>query len=167
MKAMMRKAAHAAARRVGLAPRSRVDELADSVQRGQTKIAELKKALEEARAEIRRWKTKAEEAARTAAASAKDESGKLAKRYEKVEEELARIREREEKHRARIADLHERAETAQRALRIAREQLMAIEVKLDMVEGALTVLDGRTRAALAASDRQTPETPSVEAAARR
>ena len=36
------------------------------------------------------------------------------------------------------------AET-ERALAIAREQLMAIEVKLDILEGAANVLDARTR----------------------
>jgi chromosome segregation ATPase len=41
---------------------------------------------------------------------------------------------------ARLAD-------AERALAIAREQLMAIEVKLDILEGAANVLDARTRAA--------------------
>jgi chromosome segregation ATPase len=34
---------------------------------------------------------------------------------------------------------------AERALAIARDQLMAIEVKLDILEGAANVLDARTR----------------------
>ena len=37
---------------------------------------------------------------------------------------------------------------SERSLAIAREQLMAIEVKLDILEGAANVLDARTRSAV-------------------
>jgi len=45
------------------------------------------------------------------------------------------------KLRARLAD-------AERELMVARDHLMAIEVKLDILEGAANVLDLRTRAAV-------------------
>lgn len=45
------------------------------------------------------------------------------------------------------------AET-ERALAIARDQLMAIEVKLDILEGAANVLDARTRASVDQGVRQ-------------
>ena len=43
----------------------------------------------------------------------------------------------------------EQVAAATRDLEVAREQLMAIEVKLDILEGAANVLDGRLRAARA------------------
>ena len=41
--------------------------------------------------------------------------------------------------------MQSRLAESERALAIAREQLMAIEVKLDILEGAANVLDARTR----------------------
>ena len=41
--------------------------------------------------------------------------------------------------------MQSRLTESERALAIAREQLMAIEVKLDILEGAANVLDARTR----------------------
>lgn len=50
--------------------------------------------------------------------------------------------------RHEIEDLRKRLANAERELLVAREHLMAIEVKLDILEGAANVLDIRTRAAL-------------------
>ncbi|HVG56313.1 MAG TPA: hypothetical protein VM846_17875 [Vicinamibacterales bacterium] len=44
--------------------------------------------------------------------------------------------------------MQSRLAESERALAIAREQLMAIEVKLDILEGAANVLDARTRSAV-------------------
>jgi hypothetical protein len=46
---------------------------------------------------------------------------------------------------AELVDLKQRLAESERDLVVAREQLMAIEVKLDILEGAANVLDGRTR----------------------
>jgi hypothetical protein len=47
-----------------------------------------------------------------------------------------------------MAKLREQLVTTERELILAREHLMAIEVKLDILEGAANVLDSRTRAAI-------------------
>lgn len=44
-----------------------------------------------------------------------------------------------------LQSLHERLAVAERDLAAARELLMAVEVKLDILEGAANVLDTRTR----------------------
>jgi chromosome segregation ATPase len=162
MRALMSKLAS----RAGLVPRAKADHLAEVVERGQGKIAELKKAIEDARSETKIWKTKCEETTKKVSETATEDSAKWAKRFEKVQEDLERVREREERHRARIAELHEKAQASERALRIAREQLMAVEVKLDIVEGALTVLDSRTRAALSAADRVSAAASAAQVAKR-
>ena len=47
-----------------------------------------------------------------------------------------------------FAAMQARLVEAERAATLAREQLMAIEVKLEILEGAANVLDARTRAAI-------------------
>lgn len=59
----------------------------------------------------------------------------------KLRSTVDRLRQRKDdvkKLRARVAD-------SQRELMVARDHLMAIEVKLDILEGAANVLDRRTR----------------------
>ena len=56
------------------------------------------------------------------------------------------------RERARLAA--ERLPEIERTAVHVREQLMAVEVKLDIIEGAITVLDARTRAALAAAEER-------------
>ena len=57
-----------------------------------------------------------------------------------------------DKIRQRQTDLEQllsvRLAEAEQALSVAREHLMAIDVKLDILEGAANVLDTRTRAAV-------------------
>jgi hypothetical protein len=47
-----------------------------------------------------------------------------------------------------VAKLRQQLADTERELMLAREHLMAIEVKLDILEGAANVLDVRTRAAI-------------------
>jgi hypothetical protein len=61
------------------------------------------------------------------------------------------MRERREE----VQSLRARLAEAERELMVAREHLMAIEVKLDILEGAANVLDVRTRAAIAPQRNQT------------
>ena len=46
---------------------------------------------------------------------------------------------------AELTTLRKHLDESEQELTIAREQLMAIEVKLDILEGAANVLDARTR----------------------
>jgi hypothetical protein len=89
------------------------------------------------------WKVKAgEEKARAKAAEAElRRQSELAERHRVTVEKLRRRRDEVDKLRARLAD-------AERELMVARDHLMAIEVKLDILEGAANVLDRRTRTAV-------------------
>jgi hypothetical protein len=52
-----------------------------------------------------------------------------------------------------LTKLKDQLARTERELLLAREHLMAIEVKLDILEGAANVLDSRTRVAIAQSSR--------------
>jgi chromosome segregation ATPase len=174
---LLKRAARSMVHRAGLVTRGRADTLARALERAQAKIADLKKDVETARAETKAWRANAAAAAtqvnalkaqlesarlqpaKTRAAAATDVAARRGdaaapadKRAARFEHDLDEMRERHEKHRARLAELRDKAQWSESALRLAREQLMAVEVKLDIIEGAVTVLDNRTRAALAAGD---------------
>lgn len=77
--------------------------------------------------------------------------------FERKRKELTSKFESDERHRhevdkkrqAEFEELKERLERAERDVLISRENLMAVEVKLDILEGAANVLDRRTRDVLA------------------
>jgi hypothetical protein len=89
------------------------------------------------------WKAKAGEAmarAKTFEAEARQQ----AKRAEKFRALADKLLQRN----GELEKLQERLANAERDLAVAREHLMAIEVKLDILEGAANVLDARTRTAV-------------------
>ena len=93
--------------------------------------------------EMNGWKTKS--------AEWKARAGKVEAHARALDEQLKRQMASAKEERQRSADfdrLRERLEGAERELVTAREQLMAVEVKLDILEGAANVLDLRTRAAI-------------------
>ena len=89
------------------------------------------------------WKTKATEAL----ARAKEFEAE-AKHQAKRAEKFRLAAERWEKRAAEFDALTARLKDVERDLAVAREHLMAVEVKLDILEGAANVLDVRTRAAI-------------------
>jgi chromosome segregation ATPase len=121
----------------------------------------LAKTIDGLRADTHTWKTKANESAARLKVAEKEatrhaqavESHKVdAERHrreiEKHQREAEKLRTDLERQRKRDADLEllrKRLEEAERALGIAREHLMAVDVKLDILEGAANVLDSRTR----------------------
>ena len=66
----------------------------------------------------------------------------------KLERLQTRIGDLSDKRARDAADLRAHLANAQRDLTHAREHLMLIDTKLDILEGAATVLDNRTRAIL-------------------
>ena len=76
---------------------------------------------------------------------------RLEHRIEKLTVDVEADRVRTEARRAKDAErVQLRLDAAERDLRLAREHLMLVEVKLDVLEGAASVLDRRTRAVLEA-----------------
>jgi chromosome segregation ATPase len=123
------------------------DTLAEQQKKAEARASRLEQQLEDARAGSRTWKTKAD-AADSALKKLQEQDAAIRKRLEHVDklrvesEKRARVNE---ERTAELAELQKRLVDSERELAIAREQLMAIEVKLDILEGAANVLDSRTR----------------------
>lgn len=150
---------------VGLAPASHVARLTADLERANTKLARLEDQLAGVRNEIDTWKHRHEDTAeavagwKRAAGRAEGEAERVKASADRIKADLERTKADVEREHARAADARRKAdafsaelqemrgrlEDAQRATYAANEQLMAMEVKLDLIEAAIHVLDGRTR----------------------
>ncbi|MGH9254279.1 MAG: hypothetical protein ACRD3C_06890, partial [Vicinamibacterales bacterium] len=135
------------------------------------KIAQLEQKLEEVRADAQNWKRRFEDtteavagwkqAAHRAQAEtdrAKGDADRIKVDLERAQADLEREkpqtaewRRRAETLKTDLQDMRARVDNAHRATEAANEQLMAMEVKLDLIEAAIQVLDMRTRERAAAS----------------
>lgn len=96
----------------------------------------LRRMADQLKAEAHAWRVKARQAVA---------------RSDKLSDEHKRLTQLMERMQQQVADygaMQERLTTAERDLVAAREHLMAVDVKLDILEGAANVLDVRTRAAI-------------------
>lgn len=120
--------------RVGLVPRRQFEQ--------------TKRALGEAQAQVRRLEKSADELTKNFAA-AKSKAHDAVLRAKQAEHDVKRLEkqvaEREHEASTQTANVRQRLDAAERELALAREQLMLVEVKLDVLEGAANVLDLRTR----------------------
>ncbi len=150
-----------ALKRLGVLGPGQYRLLVEELRKAQTRSAKLTEALEAARVELRGLKGKADEAQK-ALRESRDESARHARRAEKLAADAERVRanlERkhdhdhqklvqvDERRSATVENMKQRLIAAEQDLIIARESLMAVEVKLDILEGAANVLDVRTRMA--------------------
>jgi chromosome segregation ATPase len=113
-------------------------------------VATQARQLEELRASSQAWKARTGEALARAKAVERELN-----EHKKHAEKSRRAAEKLGTRDAAVLDLKERLTIAERELAAAREQLMTIEVKLDILEGAANVLDVRTRTALRQHPRET------------
>jgi chromosome segregation ATPase len=156
-------------KRAGYVPVERARKLSESLARAEERIAELKQALDAAKKESQELKDRMRERLeRTQQERSEAESkyqARLAKLEQRAEHEASRLRDRDQDRGARLKDLRQKLQDAsdkmkwaEKSTQLGREHLMAIEVKLDIVEGAIRVLDQRTRAAL--SSREPARAPA-------
>jgi len=115
-------------------------------------VGRFKAKLEEARTDMERWKSAAGEAQR-ALKAAKAQGDKHAERANRLQAQRERDNEQGERRSREFDSLAKRLELAERQLIVAREHLMAVEVKLDILEGAANVLDARTRTVIGSQER--------------
>jgi phage shock protein A len=104
------------------------------------------KQLQDARSSAQAWKTQAGEAL----ARVKSLEGEV-QRQSGLLTDARRLVEKVQGADSDRTKLREQLASNQRELMLAREHLMAIEVKLDILEGAANVLDARTRIAISQS----------------
>ena len=147
----MRELVKSALRAVGLSTRCEADNLRRKVEDRERDCQSLRDALKtsrkreagladrsavqerligELKQDVRRWKEL------TDAARAKEKGAAKA-----AEDATAKAHE----YAAANRDLKGRLETAETALLVSRDQLMATETKLDLLEAAVNLLDQRTR----------------------
>jgi chromosome segregation ATPase len=133
--------------------------LLEELRKAQARSTKLAQELDLARADAKTVKGKADEAAK-ALRDSQAEAARHMRRAEKLtgdlekvktefqrkyEQECRKLAEVDQKRARALEDLQQRLGEAERALTVARETLMAVEVKLDILEGAANVLDVRTR----------------------
>lgn len=136
---------------VGLEPRGRSADLRASVARADRRVADVKRHLQQYRAEKLRWKaryrTMRERQARWKARQNEREQA-IAHRLEAgFRHELAELQKQFERESAaaRLQEISDRVVQANRSIQHGREILSALEVKLDLVDGAINTLDRRFR----------------------
>lgn len=138
---------------LGLAPATHVAQATARAGKAADRVARLEERLARLSDDRDRWKQQHQEAA-----SALGEAKRAARRAEddaaRARAEAAAARSQNDQWRSRadaltreLHDLRERLDESRRIGALAREHLMATEVKLDLIEAAIQVLDTRTRAA--------------------
>ena len=115
-----------------------------SVRKSEQRVTKLRESAEG-------WKQKYEEASKAAAEwkhAAVDARTSVERSAGKLEHAKAHIEEwkaRAETLATQVRELKERLDETRRVTTVARQHLMATEVKLDLIEAAVQVLDARTR----------------------
>ena len=143
--------------------------LVEQLRKAQARAGKLSQEVEAARTSARTCQVKADELAKTLRKHQADAEYQH-RRAEKLSAEIERVRKEsnqkiEQRQREiteaadrRVADfeqLQRRLAAAENDLKVAREALMVIDVKLDILEGAANVLDLRTRHVVVERDSAT------------
>jgi chromosome segregation ATPase len=136
-------------RRLGLERGGRAADLHDALKRSEKRIVELKQLLEKSRGEAEHWRAKLLASSQHEQDARKADEQKYQARAEKMEsrlrEQMAKMQERDAARAEKLGELRDKVATADRSVRAGRDHLMSIEVKLDLIEGAINVLDRRFR----------------------
>ena len=136
---------------LGLAPAGRVTVATTQARDAAKKVARLEERLASLRADAQTWKGRHYETAH-ALATLKDTAARAEAANRQKNDEIERLRRQADEWRAKaeklstdIGELRERLVESRRIGTLAREHLMATEVKLDLIEAAIQILDARTR----------------------
>jgi chromosome segregation ATPase len=127
------------------AANARVEKLNARAAQVSTELDDLRKQLKAAGGEAAR------QGARLAAAEERADKEKA--RAAELQAHVVSLRERNDKEAERTREIKTRFEQAAKAVEFAQSHLMATEVKLDIIEGAINVLDRRTRGSSAPGER--------------
>ena len=122
----------------GLAPLKRLRDATARADELKAQTTGLTARLETTRQETDRWKRKNQDIETRLAAAAKE------------------IEHWKHKHAGYLAKLSQ-LERAEKLTKLSREHLLSLETKLDVIEGAITVLDRRTRDRTPTPDSIDPE----------
>lgn len=138
---------------LGLAPAAHLERAANEARQGSARVKQLEAQLAGLREDSQGWKRKNEEAI-AASAEWKKVASRAEAKAERAAADATRAGTKTDEWRTRahalatqLKEMAARLKEANRAAGTAREHLMATEVKLDLLEAAIQVLDARTREA--------------------
>ena len=141
---------------IGLAPAGQVEIATAQMRQVAEKAKQLGDRLAGTRADVEHWKQRYEEKS-NAVAELKSTATRTEASLERAKAHVVRAEAHAEEWKAKagalaaqVKELRTRLGDADRATRTSREHLMAMEVKLDLIETAINVLDTRTREAAVA-----------------
>ena len=153
----------------GLAPARHVARLADEASKAAHRARKTEERLTKVRTDADGWKRRHEGAVATLAEwkQAAADAEMRAKRAtadleravgdgERLQAKIGELRARVHTSGEEIQDLRARLQETRRRTSGAHEQLMAMEVKLDLLEAAIRILDTRTRAGAEPAPAETP-----------
>ena len=143
---------------VGLVRAARLAALEQQLRKSEARATKVNETIELTRAEAREWKVKFGEADKRAKEFER-EAARQMERVDKIKSDLGAQLETERRRLAEFQAMRTRLADAEREIAVARDHLMAIEVKLDILEGAANVLDNRTRTAPAAAAKRESGAP--------
>lgn len=143
----------------GLVRSSRYAAVEEQMRKADARAGKLTDTVEGLRTEVRDWKAKATSAEKRAR-ELEREAARHEQRAEKIRADLTAQLESERGRLAEFQAMRQRLGGAERDITVARDHLMAIEVKLDILEGAANVLDGRTRSVLAPQTKRASGAPA-------
>lgn len=138
-------------RRVGLEPHGASAGLRASIARADQRVEKAKRLRKQSHREMLQWKAKCRSMAeRQVAWQARQDQREQAivNRLEaEFKHRLAELQKQYERESAavRLQEVSERVAQAERSIQHGREDLSALEVKLDLVDGAINTLDRRFR----------------------
>jgi chromosome segregation ATPase len=147
MKALIRKALAM----FGLATAGQVAQATAQAHQAAEKIRQLETRMAKLREDADGWRQRHQQAAdaaaewKKAAARAEADLAKAGDEAARVGAQLAEWRARAEALAGQLREHRDRLDESRRVSTRAREHLMATEVKLDLVEAAIRILDERTR----------------------
>jgi chromosome segregation ATPase len=136
---------------VGLVSAGDVERVAAQAREAAQRARELEGRLAKLRDDVQGWKDRYESSVaavaewKQTAAAANTKADRAAADAARAEARAEEWKTRSEALGAQVNALRERLDKANHATATAREHLMATEVKLDLIEAAIHILDQRTR----------------------
>lgn len=139
----------------GLAPAAHLARLEAAVRRAEGKAGQLEERLVRLRSDADNWKRRCEYAADASAGwklATRQARADLDRVKADAEKAMTGAKAEADRDKARLQNVRgvldsarSRLADARRGIDLSNEQLMAMEVKLDLIEAAIQVLDARTR----------------------
>lgn len=152
---------------IGLAPARQVNHANTHVREAEAKIHALQDRLATMRADLEHWKQRYEEKStavadlRHAVAQAEAKAERAAAATARAEAQTDEWKTRATALAAELQQIRLQIKEATRTSTSARDQLMAMELKLDLLEAAVNVLDTRTREAAVSRPAAAPDPVSM------